>query len=204
MNIYSIKTKSSKNVNIFIVETSIGEYLLHSDVIVKEKIAVGEYDNQHFFQAVEESDQIIAFNLTAKYISSTMKTEKQIKDYLYKKEYKTKTILAVVEKLKTYGLIDDKMFADNYVKNNSNFSANKLKQKLLMFGIDKELASLAVQEVNDENSCKKSASKFMKNKQATTKTKEKLIRHLLGKGFVWADVSSALLDYNFVDEQVDF
>ena len=112
MEIYSLKLKSSKNTNIFVLSTSVGEVQIHSDIIVKYGLAVGEFDDAKFELAKQESDQIIALNLVTKFLSSSMKTEKQIKDYLYKKEFKYKTINLVVEKLKEYKLVDDKIFAN--------------------------------------------------------------------------------------------
>lgn len=197
MEIYSLKVKSSKNTNIFIVQDSFGEHQIHSDIIVKFGISVGQYEEEKFWQAVEESNQIIAFNLVAKYLSSSMKTEKQIKDYLYKKEFKTKTINAVIEKLKEYHLIDDRNFAVNYIKSNPNFSANKLKQKLFGFGVDKQIVAACLDDFDDFDGCQKSAQKFLKNKPLNQKTKEKVMRHLLTKGYNWNTIGKVLNEYHF-------
>ena len=203
MEIYSLKVKSSKNTNIFIVQDSFCEHEIHSDIIVKFGIAVGQYDEQKFWQAVEESNQIIAFNMIAKYLSSSMKTEKQIRDYLYKKEFKTKTINSVVEKLKEYHLIDDQNFAVNYIKSNPNFSANKLKQKLFGFGVDKQIVSECLDDFDDFEGCQKSVQKFLKNKPLNQKTKEKVMRHLLTKGYNWNTIGQVLNDYRFEYESFD-
>ena len=203
MELYSLKIKSSKNTNIFVVQSSVGEYEIHSDVIVKFGIAVEQFDEQKFWQALEESNQIIAFNLVAKYLSSSMKTEKQIKDYLYKKEFKTKTINVVVEKLKEYHLVDDHNFAANYIKSNPNFSANKLKQKLFGFGVDKQIVAECLDDFDDFDGCQKSAQKFLKNKPLNQKTKEKVMHHLLSKGYNWNTIGKVLNDYHFEFESFD-
>ena len=197
MEIYSLKLKSSKNTNIFTLQTSKGEVQVHSDIIVKFGIAAGEFDDAKFDIAKQESDQIIALNLVTKYLSSTMKTEKQIKDYLYKKEFKTKTIQAVVEKLKEYGLLDDRNFANYYIKSNPNYSANKFKQKLFSFGVSKDIVADVLQDFDDFEGCQKSATKFLKNKTLDQKTKEKLIRHLVSKGYNWNDIGKVLNELKF-------
>ncbi len=205
MEIYKINLKSGKNSNLFVVQTDKGEYVVHSDIIVKDRLAVGQLDDEKFFKSVEESDQIVAFNVATKYISSSMKTEKQIKDYLYKKEFKTKTINAVLQKMKDYNLINDSLFATSYIRSNPSYSVNKLKQKLLGFGVKKEQLSELICDLSDEGSCKASAEKFLKNKPHSQKVKEKLIRHLLNKGFNWGDVSKVLQQYEFdADEQDEF
>ena len=129
MEILSINLKSKRNTNIFIVSTDAGEFEMHSDIIVKNNIKLGLINDNYFFESVNESAEIIAFNLCVKYISSKLKTERQIKDYLYKHEYHKNIVDAVVEKLKNYKIIDDKMYAETYIRSNSNFSKNKVKQK---------------------------------------------------------------------------
>lgn len=200
MEIYSLKLKSSKNTNIFALSTSVGEVQIHSDIIVKYGLAVGEFDDAKFELAKQESDQIIALNLVTKFLSSSMKTEKQIKDYLYKKEFKSKTINLVVEKLKEYKLVDDKIFANYYIKSNPNFSANKLKQKLFLFGVSKNIVEEVLRDFDDFEGCQKSATKFLKNKILDKKTKEKLIRHLMSKGYNWNEINKVLNNLNFETE----
>lgn len=200
MEIYSLKLKSSKNTNIFALSTSVGEVQIHSDIIVKYGLAVGEFDDAKFELAKQESDQIIALNLVTKFLSSSMKTEKQIKDYLYKKEFKSKTINLVVEKLKEYKLVDDKIFANYYIKSNPNFSVNKLKQKLFLFGVSKNIVEEVLQDFDDFEGCQKSATKFLKNKILDQKTKEKLIRHLMSKGYNWNEINKVLNNLNFETE----
>ena len=72
MEIYSLKLKSSKNTNIFALSTSVGEVQIHSDIIVKYGLAVGEFDDAKFELAKQESDQIIALNLVTKFLSSSL------------------------------------------------------------------------------------------------------------------------------------
>ncbi len=200
MVIYSIKVKSSKNTNIFTIESTLGEHMVHSDCIVKYGLKKGAIEDNVFFDALEESGQIIAFNLAAKFLASSMKTEKQLKDYLYKKEFKTNTINAVVKKLKEYQLIDDQNFAKSYIKSNPNFSANKLKQKLFGFGVSKQAVEELLTDFDDFDGCERSALKFMKNKPADQKTKEKLIRFLVSRGYNWNTISKVLNNLNFAIE----
>lgn len=197
MEVYALKVKSNKNVNVFVVETNIGDYQIHSDCIVKYGIKKGKVQDELFFEAIEESDRIVAFNLIAKYLSASMKTEKQIKDYLYKKGYETKTIKSVIEKLKDYNLIDDKAFAENYININPTFSANKLKQKLYSFGVNKQIVDNLLCDFDDLEGCETSANKFLKNKPNDQKTKEKLIRHLINKGYNWGAIGKVVQDCDF-------
>lgn len=203
MKILSLKLKSKKDANVFVASTDIGEYDLFSEIIVKYSLGVGEIDDEKFKRAVKESMEKIAFNVAVKYASNKLKTEKQIRDYLYKKEFKKATILPVIEKLKEYGVIDDKIYMESYIKSNQNFSKNKLKQKLIMSGISKDLIDEKLNDLEDEDSCLTNAKKFLKNKIMDQKTREKLIRRLTYLGYSWDSINSVLKTLNFDEENFD-
>ena len=200
MEIYSLKLKTKTNANVFMCSTENGEFELHSDIIVKSGIKVGEFNDERFKQAVQESAEIIAFNIATKYISSRLKTEQQIKDYLYKKEYHKQTVEKVVEKMKEYKIIDDKNYAESYAKSNPNFSKNKLKQKLFSSGIKSDIVDESLFEIDDNESCFKNAEKFLRNKVMDKQTIEKLIRRLQGMGYTWEIIKSTL---NRLKYQID-
>ena len=203
MKILSLKLKSKKDANVFVASTDIGEYDLFSEIIVKYSLGNGEIDDEKFQRAVKESMEKIAFNVAVKYASNKLKTEKQIRDYLYKKEFKKATILPVIEKLKEYGVIDDKIYMESYIKSNPNFSKNKLKQKLIMSGISKDLIDEKLNDLGDEDSCLTNAKKFLKNKIMDQKTHEKLIRRLTYLGYSWDSINSVLKTLNFDEENFD-
>ena len=203
MKILSLKLKSKKDANVFVASTDIGEYDLFSEIIVKYSLGNGEIDDETFKRAVKESMEKIAFNVAVKYASNKLKTEKQIRDYLYKKEFKKATILPVIEKLKEYGVIDDKIYMESYIKSNPNFSKNKLKQKLIMSGISKDLIDEKLNDLEDEDSCLTNANKFLKNKIMDQKTREKLIRRLTYLGYSWDSINSVLKTLNFDEENFD-
>ena len=192
MEIYSLKLKSKNNANIFICATDIGEFELHSDIIVKYNIKVGEFDEQNFFSSVQASSEIIAFNIATKYISSKLKTEQQIKDYLYKKEFHKPTVDAVINKLKEYQIIDDKNYAETYIRSNPNFSKNKLKQKLFSVGVKSNITDESLIEVDDLTSAIKNAEKYLRNKVVDKPTIERLIRRLQSMGYTWDTIKLTL------------
>ena len=201
MNILGIKLKSKTNANVFVVETDVGNYNFHSDIIVKCNIKVGDVDEKQFFLAVQESEELIAMGVAMKYVASNLKTEKQIKDYLYKKEFSKQTIDVVIEKLKEYKVIDDKVYAETYLKSNPNFSKRKVQQKLSSFGVKRDLAEEITNEVDDLTSCQINANKFLKNKTLNKETVEKLIRRLTYMGYRWDTIKGVLNNLKFEYEE---
>lgn len=85
MKIYSIKLKSKNNSNIFNVKTNMGEFDFFGDIIVKYSFSENEVNDELFYSALKESEVLIATNIAMKYLSSRLKTERQIKEYLSKK-----------------------------------------------------------------------------------------------------------------------
>lgn len=98
MFIKGLKLKSKSASTFVAVDAGGNEYLLHSDAIVQYKIKSGEVDNDTFFACVELSSNLIATNLAVKYLNSSIKTEKQIKDYLYKKGYHSPSVNYAIKK----------------------------------------------------------------------------------------------------------
>lgn len=204
MIIESLKLQSKNNSNIFIAKTSVGEYVLHGDIIVKNAISIGAaVDEELMNLCVFDSANIIAFNLAVKYINSGIKTEKQIRDYLYKKEFHKQTVDVVMNKLKEYSIVGDKQYAESYIRSNTNFSKQKIQQKLMLAGVDKSTLQETTKEINDTESCFINAKKFLKNKQADKTILDKLVRRLYSQGYNWDSISFVLSKLKLEIEECD-
>lgn len=198
MKINKITLKSARNANIFLVGTDRGEFTLHSDIIVKHGLTTGEVADDLFLLSVTESMELIALNTAIKYMTNAIKSEKQLKDYLYKKEFTTPTINAVINKLKEYNIINDTNFANSYIKSNPNFSKNKLKQKLLSFGIKAENFDESLSEVDEVSSCTREVEKFFRSRPVDKANTEKLMRRLMSQGYSY-DTIRRVLHYSEED-----
>ncbi len=201
MFIKGLKLKSKSASTFVAVDAGGNEYLLHSDAIVQYKIKSGEVDNDTFFACVELSSNLIATNLAVKYLNSSIKTEKQIKDYLYKKGYHSPSVNYAIKKLKEYNMINDMQYATSYINSNPNFSKKKLQQKLATVGIKKDEIAENLSEIDELPSCLKSAQKFVRSHTMDQKNLQKLTRHLAGQGYGWDTIRHALSKLDFdVDE----
>lgn len=192
MIITDLRLKTKNNPNIFIATTDSGEMILHSDIIVKNGIKLGEISSEVMTNCVRDSAEIIAFNIAVKYISNKVKTEQQIRDYLYKKEFHSSIVNAVITKLKEYGVINDEMYAESYIRSNKNFSKMKMKQKLYSFGIKKDLIEDITVELDDYDSCINNAKKYLRTKELSHETAVKLTRRLSSMGYTWDTISRVL------------
>ena len=98
----------------------------------------------------------------------------------------------MIEKLKEYKIIDDKTYAETYIRSNHNFSKNKLKQKLFLSGVKSNVVDENLTEVDDYASCIRNAEKYLRNKVVDKPTIEKLIRRLQGMGYNWDAIKHTL------------
>lgn len=176
------------------MKTDGGEYTLHSDSIVKFSIAKGQYDDEKFVEATLDSSQIIAFNLCIKYLNASIKTMRQVRDYLKKKNFEDVVIDLTINKLKDYTIIDDKNFATMYIRSNPNFSKMKLKQKLISFGVNSSTIDELLSEVDEYEACLNSGRKFLKSKPIDEAVMDKLNRHLYSQGFMWETIKNVMVD----------
>lgn len=204
MEILELKLKNKLNSNNFIATTDCGVFLLHSDVILQQGISKGEIEDELFFSAVSDSAYIIALEMASTYLANSVKTEKQVKDYLYKKSFKTEIVSEVIAKLKEYKVLDDAQFAELYVRSNSNFSKTKLRHKLCGFGIKQDVVARSLSDVDDYESCYICAKKFLKNKVIDNRNKIKLTRRLQSQGFSWEDIKRVLNEYSWQEDEQEF
>ena len=71
--------------------------------IMKNRIKVGdEIEEKALKELVEESERSIALNKAAEYLSKSLRTKRQVKEYLLKKGYDEQVVWYCIDKLKEY------------------------------------------------------------------------------------------------------
>ena len=113
----SVQEKNKKRSNIFLD----GSYYcsLSNIVVLKNRLEVGqEIEEQTLCDIQEENEFSEALDLALGYISKYLKKKKQLIDYLMRKGYTYPVAFKVVEKLVSYGYVNDENFAKRYVESN--------------------------------------------------------------------------------------
>lgn len=185
--------KSTDRVNIFVDGNYFGSVFV--DMCLKYGLKKGTVLSQEKLNEIMlESDKEIALNKTAKYISSKMKTVKEVKDYLYSKDYSKVVVDYVINKLLEYKYLDDQMYVNAYINTYKNkYGTLKLKNNLSMKGIDtKYLDEYFKDYETDIESVVDSANKYMKNKEYTYDNMAKLYRHLASKGYSYDEINTVV------------
>ena len=121
------------------------------------------------------------------------RTEKQIRDKLKAGEYPECCIDQAVEYVKRFHYLDDRRYAENYIRFSQNkISRRNLSAKLMQKGISREIIELALEEgyVSDES---KQIQALLEKKHYNPETKDegefrRIYQYLMRRGFRSSDI----------------
>lgn len=195
MEIEQIKPIGKKNERFYIMLSSGEKVVLHGLTLLKTKLKVGDDINKETLEEYQfEYEKLTAFDKAINLLSRGMKTKKQISTYLKDKGYMPKVCNYVLDKLIEYKYVDDQTYASCYTKMTSKSKGKRaIAYEMRQKGVSDEIIASCLDEIDDQKEVALSlAKKYLKNKPLDQKTKEKLYRHLLSKGFSHEDCFYAL------------
>lgn len=165
------------------------------ETVVKHRLKVGVAVSEEELSRLQlESEKLTALDKALTYITASMKTERDIRAYLRKKGYLEDVSDYVVEKMRSYGYLDDDAYARAYIehagkKKGSRLIAMELRQK----GVSDEAIEEALSSVSgEEESALEVLKKYLRGKSLDRATLLKAYRHLMGKGFSCETAKGAL------------
>ena len=162
-----------------------------AELVYLEHLKTGlEIDEKDLKKIIFENEKSKAMSIVTKYIGSSLKTQKQIRDYLRKKEYSDDTIEFVMSKLVEYNYIDDKKYAQAYVLTyGKKYGKLKLISQLKIKGVSEEIIECVLED-NKVDSIESVASKYLKNKVMSYEVSQKLFRFLYSRGYEFDEINS--------------
>ena len=175
------------------------------EATIKNRLKVGQIVEPEKLAKIQlESERNTAFDKALTHLSATQKTEKQIRDFLSKKGYLPAVTDYVVEKLRSYDFLNDDAYAESYVE----FAAKKKGGRLIRMelrgkGIDENSIENALETLDEAQEIQTASAileKYMRNKTCDKETLQKAYRYLMGKGFDYEIIRSALRAYGETEE----
>ena len=145
-----------------------------------------------------DSEKSQALDKALGYVSKSMKTKRQVKDYLTSKGYLPTIVDYCTAKLIEYKFVDDNEYCKAYVRSyKKNKGSKLLEQELRSKGIDFNLIDSALdgEYTDGAENAKRIAEKYMKNKENNKENLQKAYRYLLSKGFSYEEINSALKSF---------
>ncbi len=211
----TVQKKRKDRYNIFLDRGNGEEYAFSVDegVLIEWQLKKGMFLTQEQEEEIKASDfKKDALNKGLQYLAHGMKTEYQIKDYLFQKEFPEDAINDAVEKIRSFGYINDKEFADAFVRTKMNTSDKGpaiIKEELKNKGVQLSVADLALQQYSEDKQLAQAIriiekkGKRKKNESASL-LKKRLTEGLLRKGYSLSIIDTALkeadLSHNEEDE----
>lgn len=174
------------------------------EVVIKNRLKVGQDVELSYLDALQlESEKATALDKAMTHLSSSMKTRRQVSDFLRKKGYVDAVVEYVLEKLEGYGFVDDEEYARQYAGSASKTKGRRLiALELQKKGISADAAQAAVENIQgEEDAALKILQKYMRGRTADRETLYKAFRYLLGKGFEYDTAKSALTAWGGSNEE---
>ncbi len=130
-------------------------------------------------------------------ISRRIRSEKEIRDYGFKKKWSENATEKVIERLYERGYLNDEKFAKSFVDaraNLRNFSKRKMEIELIKKGIEKEIREQILCE-NENFDESESLKNMVAKKWNRYENDQKLIAYLARQGFNFDDIKNAIKEF---------
>ena len=184
------------------------------DVLIRYRLLKGTELTQELITTLASADdQSKAYELALNYLSYQQRTEKEISDYLIKKEIPETTIAPVMARLVDDNLLDDEHYAHSYVrtmKRTSDKGPSVIRRQLKQRGVKDELIDNALAEDYQLDEQLERLDELVKKLQRqyqklTPKIqRQKVQQRLVAKGFSFDSVGQVLAETNFeMDEETE-
>ena len=175
------------------------------ETTVKNRLKVGQSVTAEYLSEIQlESEKRTALDKALTHLTTTQKTEREIRDFLTKKGYLPATADYVLEKLRGYNFVNDGEYAKAYVTAKSSKKGERLiRMELRAKGIAETDAAEALAEINEEGqiaSAKGVLEKYARGKAMDAPTLQKAYRHLLSKGYTYEVAKTAISAFGEIEE----
>lgn len=172
------------------------------EVAVKYRLKAGMHIEKSELDAIQlETEKSQAVDKAMTHLSASMKTQKQMRDFLEKKGYSPAVCDYVLEKLRYYNLIDDVQYCRVYINGAKGKGKRALQAELIKRGADRRAIDNALGDF--EENCGEALlvlQKYMRGKENSRENILKGYKYLLSKGFGYDTAKSAAQAFGECDE----
>lgn len=149
-----------------------------------------EVDREVLLEIVEDSARASAYRDALNYISSSMRTIKEVKDKLYRLGYTTVVVDEAVQKMLGYAYLDDRDYATRYVDMyRDNKGKIRIRHELKAKGVSEDIIEDALSDFDEYAPALREAEKYSSRVRGD---KKKIFNHLLVRGYSTGVVSEVL------------
>ena len=190
----AVKTKG--RYNIFIDENY--SFSLDEAQLVKLGLKRGQEINEaQLAEYKSESDFGKNYLRAVDLISRRLRSEREIRDYAWRKKWSTENTERVIARLYKYNYLNDEVFANSFVRSRANsrtFSKRKMILELHKKGINQGVIDKILTESNDYDELV-ALEKLIVKKQNVYDDSRKLVAYLARQGFKYDDINDMMEKY---------
>ncbi len=185
--------KTAGRYNIFVDEKY--SFSLDETQLVKIGLKKGdEISDEKLSELKGESDFGKNYIRAVDLISRRLRSEREIRDYAWRKQWSKENLEKVIERLYERGYLNDEKFAESFVRSRANlrnYSKRKMEMELMKKGIASEIRAkvLAESEEFDEDQALKN---LIAKKRKSYDSEQKLIAYLARQGFSYDKIKTSL------------
>ena len=172
------------------------------EVAIKYRLKAGmQIEKSQLDEIQLETEKSQAMDKALTHLSTTMKTRKQISDFLAKKGYTEAVINYVLERLEYHKFVDDNAYCRAYVQSVKGKGKRALEADLFKRGADRNSIESALEEVEeDEDEACGILEKYLRGKERDKQNLSKAFKYLMSKGYGYDTAKSALEKFGETDE----
>ena len=171
------------------------------EVAIKYHLKAGMHIEKSQLDEIQlETEKSQAVDKAMTHLSATMKTERQMRDFLAKKGYTQAVCDYVIERLQYYNFIDDYAYCRAYVNTVHGKGRRAIEADLLKRKANRDAISAVLDEFeeNDDEACE-ILQKYLRGKEVNKVNLLKGYKYLLSKGFSYDTAQSAMEKFNVED-----
>lgn len=209
-----VQKNNSERYNIFTDQTGREAFTTGVDeaVLVQWDLKKGkELTEQELELLIEEDHERKAWNRALHYLSSVMRTEKEVYDHLIEKEFTEASASKAVEKAKKYKFLNDREFAKAFVRtkiNTTDKGPKVIRMDLEKKGVAENYVSEAMKALTDELALDRAVTAAekkggQKKGESSGAVKQRLLQMLLRKGYDHETASAAVKEADFAPSEED-
>lgn len=187
------------------------EYTFYDDIIIKYNFLMKkEIDPLLFSEAIKENNELDSYYLSIKYITKKMRSEKEIEEYLKKKNLSSKIIEKTIKRLKKNNFLNDDLYLKAYINDQINLTNNgplKIVKNLISLGLEEEKIREFLNNI-DGNIWQNKIDKYINKKVSLNSSnsskmfKLKIMNDLINLGYDKEIVVNVLNNYEIDDNAI--
>ena len=171
------------------------------EVAIKYHLKAGMHIEKSQLDEIQlETEKSQAVDKAMTHLSATMKTERQMRDFLSGKGYTEAVCDYVIERLQYYKFIDDYAYCRAYVSSVHGKGRRAIEADLIKRKASREAISAVLEEFDEsDDEAFELLNKYLRGKEINKQNLLKGYKYLLSKGFSYDTAQSAMEKFNLED-----